>query len=74
MPCRVGITTNPERRKKEWQDEHPGLYDWEIIATYTNKSAAQERETREARSRGCKSGSGGGGPEYATWYVYYFRY
>ena len=74
MACRVGITTNPERRKKEWQQEYPHLWDWTIIAKYGTKSAAQARENQEAKRRGCASSPGGGGPEVATWHVYFFRH
>ena len=74
MPCRVGITTNPSRRREEWKKEHPNLKDWEIIAVYQSKKKAQERENREASSRGCQSSPGGAGDERDTWYVYYFRY
>ena len=74
MACQVGITTDPERRKQEWQREHPNLRDWEIISRHYSKSAAQQREVEEARRRGCNHGVGGGGPETATWYVYRFTY
>lgn len=74
MPCRVGITTNPEERKQHWQNQHPTLRNWQILATYPTKSQAQQRETQEAASRGCQASPGGAGPEVATWSVYYFDY
>ena len=74
MPCRVGITTDLARRKKEWLREHTGLTEWKIIAVYSNKSAAQDRENREAEKLGCSSSPGGYGAENTTWYVYHFRY
>ena len=74
MACRVGITTDPDRRKKEWQKEYPNLWDWQILGVHSTKSAAQEQETAEAKRRGCDSSPGGGGPERATWHVYYFQY
>ncbi len=74
MSCRVGITTDPDRRKKEWENQHPTLRNWKILSKHDSKTKAQSRENQEARNRGCVSGSGGGGPEYATWYVYYFEY
>lgn len=74
MPCRVGITMNPERRKKEWEKDYPNLRSWEIVEKCGSKSAAQARETAEAKRRNCDFGSGGSGPEFATWYVYYFWY
>ena len=74
LACQVGITTDPERRKKEWQAQRPTLRNWMVLAEYNNKSAAPARETQEASRRGCNSGVGGTGPEYATWHVYYFEY
>lgn len=74
MACRVGITTDPDRRKKEWEQEYPYLRDWTIIAKFQTKSAAQARENQEAKRLGCNSSPGGGGPEEATWFVYYFRH
>ena len=74
MPCRVGITTDPEGRKKDWERVHPSLTGWEILATYDNKTKAQARENVEAVIRGCEAHPGGSGDECATWFVYYFRY
>ena len=74
MGCRVGITTDPERRKQEWKRKYPGLRGWDILSTHYTKSAAQAREDKEAAARGCDSGSGGGGNEQDTWYVYFFRF
>ena len=74
MECRVGITTNPDRRKAEWKLEHPSLRNWRIEKTYSCKSDAQAEENRLAAARGCKSAPGGGGLEIATWYVYSFEY
>ena len=74
MACRVGITTDPERRKKEWQQKHPDLRNWIILGTHSTKSAAQAQENAEAKRRGCVSNPGGAGPEYAVWHVYYFEY
>ena len=74
MACRIGITTDPERRKKQWQEKHPDLRDWKILGVHRTKSAAQAQETAEAKRRGCVSGPGGSGPAVATWHVYYFRY
>lgn len=74
MGCRVGITTDPDRRKREWQQEYPNLWDWKLLAEYATKSAAQARENEEAARRSCDSGYGGPGDEYDTWHVYYFRF
>ena len=74
MPCRVGMTTDPDGRKADWQHDHPQLYDWQIEGTYYTKSEAQAAETRIAQERGCVAHPGGDGEEYDTWYVYSFRY
>lgn len=74
MACRIGITRTPERRKKEWQEEHSDLQEWKILGVHPTKSAAQAQETAEAKRLGCVSSPGGSGPEVATWHVYYFRY
>ena len=74
MACQVGITTDPDRREKEWEQKYPHLWGWEIIGQHGTKSAAQAQENEEAKRRGCGSGPGGGGPEVATWYVYCFQH
>ena len=74
MPCQVGITTDPERRRGEWQRARPTLHNWRIVETHYSKSAAQEAEIRHARAWGCNYGEGGGGVEMALWYVYSFDY
>ena len=74
MACRVGITTDPQRRKQEWEEEYPWLRRWTIISRHSTRSAAQTKENQEARNRGCEAHPGGAGPERATWYVYYFEY
>ena len=68
------MTTDPDRREKDWQRKYPGLRNWTILGQYSSKSAAQKRESLEARRLGCASSPGGDGPEAATWHVYYFQY
>lgn len=74
MPCRVGITTDPDRRKADWDRHVVGLRNWKIVGKHRSKSAAQKAETVYARQSGCVSKPGGGGQERATWYVYRFTY
>ena len=62
MACRVGITTDPARRKEEWKRRYPSLRKWRILSTHSTKRAAQERERLEARERGCRAHHGGEGP------------
>lgn len=75
MPCRVGMTTDPARRKKEWESEYPNLHDWEILYDGLSKEKAQEKETEEASARGCVAEPGGRESEdNKKWSVYYFKY
>lgn len=73
MPCRVGITTNPEERKAYWNRNVHGLSNWRIIGTHKTKKAAQAQESNYAIKHGCHAHPGGEdvpGP----WYVYKFDY
>ena len=74
MACQVGITTDPDRRKREWQSERPSLRNWRIVSTHRTKSAAQKKESEVAGNSGCNAHAGGSGPENATWHVYRFTY
>lgn len=74
MACQIGISTDPARRKKEWQAERPTLRNWQIVSTHRTKSAAQKAESKLAASSRCNSHPGGAGPEKATWHVYRFTY
>ena len=73
MPCRVGITTRPEKRKSEWEREVIGLRNWEIIGSYPTKSQAQAHEDRYANQHGCIAAHGGADAP-GIWYVYRFDY
>lgn len=74
MPCQVGMTTNPEERKKQWKSKYKSLTNWEILYKCSSKSDAQDKEIKVAKARRCDYGPGGSGPDYATWYVYYFTH
>ena len=74
MACRIGITTDPNRRKGEWGAKYPKLSGWAILGTYNSKSDAQDAETSFARLYGGESAPGGAGSERDTWYVYKFNY
>jgi hypothetical protein len=76
MPCRIGITTNPGRRKREWQEEHPNLRDWEILGRYDTRRQAQAVENRLTTENGWYSAPGGREPNNANtkWAVYKFYY
>ena len=73
MPCRVGITTDPVRRKKEWESEYSSLRNWQTYGPYTTRQKAQEKENQLAVIYGCASHPGGREPDdSAYWYAYKF--
>lgn len=73
MPCQVGMTTDPERRLHEWENEVVGLKNWKILDTYTNREAARKAEERFAKRFRCNYHPGGEGA-HGPWHVYYFEY
>ena len=73
MPCRVGITTDRERRRADWERKVVGLSDWRILDSYRSRERAQEHEDRYALSKGCHA-SPGGADTGGMWYVYRFDY
>ena len=73
MPCRVGITTDPEARRAFWQSRVVGFTNWRILKTFRSRIAAQQYETEYASRYGCRAAPGGAhapGP----WYIYRFDY
>lgn len=83
MPCRLGITTDPEERRIYWQNQAIGFADWQILNSFRSKAAAKEYETGYALRNGCEAALGdsdatGTGREYEVqynwWYVYHFDY
>ncbi len=78
ISCRIGMTTNPERRRKEWKRDYRkqgnNITSWSILNTYQSKTSAQKFETKEAKKQNCEANPGGKGPEKAIWYVYKLEY
>ena len=79
MPCRVGITTNLEQRKKEWKSRVIGLKNWRRRGYFWNKKDAQAKKDRlvqkcSERGRICYGHAGGGSPYKKGWTVYSFDY
>ena len=72
MAWKVGITTDPEKRKQYWQSLHPHLEGWRIIASGLSYSDAQREEIECARRCGCESHSGGPDITGNIWSVYRF--
>ena len=67
MSCYAGITTNPEKRKKEHQQKYK-LSNWEQ-RDFSSREAAQAWEDKQTQ---CKHHPGGKDPN--TWYGYRFDY
>ena len=44
MGCRIGITTDLERRKQEWLNDYPNMTGWETFAPFDSKENAQNWE------------------------------
>jgi hypothetical protein len=83
MPCKVGITTNPEARQAYWRDQVTGFTNWEILEIFRSKAAAKEYETVYALRHGCEatldyadapSTGREAAPEHEWWYVYHFDF
>lgn len=74
MGCRVGITTDPDRRKREHEGDYPSLRNWKILKEFNNKSAAQKYENEYAAHHGCDAHPGGAGEENDNWSVYRFDF
>lgn len=45
MACRVGITTDPETRRKEWETAYPDLTDWRLRAGCVAEAGAYGPES-----------------------------
>jgi len=73
MPCRVGITTDPDARRAFWDNQVIGLTNWRILGKYRIRAEAQQYETQYASRYGCHA-SPGGADAPGPWYVYRFDY
>jgi len=73
MPCRVGMTTDPESRRAFWENQVIGLTNWRILGKYRSRSEAQQHEIQYASRYGCHA-SPGGADAPGLWYVYRFDY
>ena len=81
MPCRVGITTDPEQRKMYWAGRVAGFKNWQTHGWHWDKKDAQAEEDYLVENcsafedRGtCHGKAGGGSPRENGWTVYSFDY
>lgn len=74
MLCRVGITTDLERRKEEHEGVFKNVRNWQEFGPFKNRDEAQAWEDKTAEEYGCEHHHGGDEPDnpYAQWYGYYF--
>jgi hypothetical protein len=73
MPCKVGITTDPVRRRSEWMSQVVGLSNWRLLKRFSSRERAQEYEDWYAQRYGCQAHHGGM-KSRGPWYVYRFDY
>ena len=79
MPCRIGITADPEGLKKIWEDQVYGLTNWKILKENLTMRQAQDYESEYLRGRYNEftghPGSSGEPEDYLNrWVVYRFEY
>lgn len=77
MPCRAGITTNRDVRKRAHARRFAGFRSWRVVAgPFHSREAAQAWETAYCRRSGCIAHRGGRSPDdlNALWWGYRFTY
>ncbi len=78
VSCRIGITTDLERRKREWMSKYEEkgktIKSWTVLSVHKSKSSAQKAETREAKLQNCEAHPGGRNSNKEIWYVYKIEY
>lgn len=74
MLCKIGITTNPDKKLKYWQKKHSRVVNWNILETCETKSQARAKELQWAHRRRCETVPADKGDENATWHIYRFEY
>lgn len=77
MTCKIGITTDPERRRARWEhwcikQGHP-MKNWEIIDKFSTKEEAQKAEDALATELGCEAYPGGPDVD-GPWHLYRIDY
>ena len=73
--CRIGITTRPDERYKEWkryyEKQGKKIISWTILSKHFIRNYAQQMETKIAKEQNCVSSSGGRNPKIALWWFVY---
>ena len=73
MRKRVGISHDPEERRKHWERKYPSLRDWTIIARHLTYEQAQKKE-EEYIAKGYEGGLGGEKKSGRVYSVYTFTH
>lgn len=75
MKCRIGITTDPDRRHQEWKRKVT-VTNFTVLRTCRSKAEAQRMEDVFAAQMGCIAHHGGGDPTNPNrfWHVYRVDY
>jgi len=73
MSSRMGITTDPDARRADWESQVVGFRNWRLLRTFGAKLGAKKYAAQYAQKYGCRVSpddvNGGG-----MWYVYRFNY
>ena len=74
MPCRLGITTDFARSRREWEEKLPTAHNFWLVEPepFLTKSRAQSEVEHLALFLGCEYDRIVSGPENARWYVFRF--
>ncbi len=74
MRKRVGITTDPEQRRKDWEKEYPTLRDWNIVKRELTYEEAQALENVYKSTKEYEGHEGGPPKAGRVYSVYTFSY
>lgn len=72
--CRVGMTSDPEGRKKYWETFFPNMFGWRFIKTNLTYDEAQKLENEHAKQWGCDAEPEGDRKHGKVYVVYKFFY
>ena len=73
MFCKIGITTDPDRKLKYWQNKHPRLVNWKVLKMCKTKAEAQALERQLAHRHRCQILPAEKDDDRAIWHIYRFE-
>lgn len=73
MPCSVGISTDPKRKKEEWELKVSRLRKWHTEGPYRTKEAAQKKKRELIARYNCQRDTQKAEAP-GLWYVYMIEY